>query len=237
MDKHETRAPALNLSDRLYQRLSEQILQGNLPPGARLPSERTLATQESLSREMVRGALSRLQAEGMIDTAPGRASRVRNLLAPHLQLPLEGLGDDLAFQLQVMEARALLEGEAAWYAAQRASDAQLAEISAEYARMQARSQGETTLSKAKADLRFHMLIAEASHNLLLISFSQLFYERYFNAIYGVLSRTLKRSGRYPEGIRGQHAAIHQALQQRDADAARRRAREHILYTRDLLSNG
>ncbi len=34
--------------------------------------------------------------------------------------------------------------------------------------------GETTLEKAKEDLRFHMMIAESSHHLLIISFSQLF---------------------------------------------------------------
>ncbi|MFC6671806.1 FCD domain-containing protein [Marinobacterium aestuariivivens] len=105
----------------------------------------------------------------------------------------------------------------------------------EYQRMARRSEGETTLSKAKADLTFHLMIAESSHNLLLISFSQLFYSRFFNAIYGVLDRTLKRYGRYPDGIRGQHAAIHQALMARDADAARARATEHILYTCRLLA--
>jgi DNA-binding FadR family transcriptional regulator len=230
---HETTG-AGGRSETLYRHLREQIVSAALPPGARLPSERALAREQGLSREMVRGALSRLEAGGLITSAQGRASRVRNLLEPHLQLPLEGLGDDLDFQLQVMEVRALLEGECAWYAAQRASDAQLDALAEEYARMHAREQGETTLSKARADLRFHMLIAESSHNLLLISFSQLFYARYFNAIYGVLSRTLKKFGRYPEGIRSHHAGIHRALQARDAETARRIAREHILYTRALL---
>ncbi|MDX2424139.1 MAG: FCD domain-containing protein, partial [Amphritea sp.] len=88
----------------------------------------------------------------------------------------------------------------------------------------------------KEDLRFHMMIAESSHHLLIIAFSQLFYTRFFNAIYGVLSRTLKTSGRYPEGIRAQHGAIHQAIMNRDAEAARRAASEHILYTRRHLDN-
>lgn len=221
-------------SERLYQDLLEAIATGRLLPGERLAGERTLAQQQGMSRQMVRQALSRLEAAGFVDSAQGRASRVNNLLAPHLQLPLEGLGDDPAFQLQVMEVRALLEGECAWYAARRASDAELAALAQEYGRMHAREQGETTLAKARADLRFHMLIAESSHHLLLIAFSQLFYERYFNAIYGVLSRTLKRHGRYPEGIRAQHAAIHRALQARDGDSARRGAREHVLYTASLL---
>jgi len=220
--------------ERLYRRLLQCIAQGELLPGSRLAGERTLAREQGVSRQLVRQALARLQAGGFIDSAQGRACRVNNLVAPHLKLPLEGIGDDLAFQRQVMEVRALLEGECAWYAAQRASEAQLQALAEEYERMRAREQGETTLAKAKADLRFHMLIAESSHHLLLIAFSQLFYERYFNAIHGVLSRTLKHFGRYPDGIGSQHARIHRALQARDAEAARQCAREHVLYTASLL---
>ncbi|MBS98364.1 MAG: GntR family transcriptional regulator [Oceanospirillaceae bacterium] len=221
--------------ERLYTALLKQIAEIDLAPGEKLPSERVIAQEQSISRESVREAFSRLQAEGLIESAPGRASRGCNLLSPHLQLPLEGLGDDLDFQLQVMEVRALLEGECAWYAAQRANVQELEALAQEYARMHARAKQETTLARARADLQFHMLIARSSHNLLLVSFSQLFYERYFNAIYGVLSRTLKKFGRYPQGIRGQHAQIHRAIQARDADGARRIAREHILYTRGLLA--
>lgn len=218
----------------LATRLRDQIRDGAILPDSLLPSERHLARQYGLSRATVREVIRTLELEGLVDTRQGDGSRCRNLLESHFRMPLEGIGDDLAFQLQVMEMRAVLEGESAWYCAQRASDAQLEQIDLEYGRMQQRSEGETTLDKAKADLRFHTMIAESSHNLLLISFSQLFYSRFFNAIYGVLSRTLKRYGRYPDGIRAQHAAIHQALMTRDAETARRAATEHILYTRRLL---
>jgi len=79
------------------------------------------------------------------------------------------------------------------------------------------------------------MIAEASHNLLVISFSQIFYNRYFNAIYGVLDRTLKKFGRYPDGISAQHTQIYQALLNRDADQAKKVAVEHIDYTRRQLA--
>lgn len=222
-------------SDALYDALLGAIARAELAPGERLPSERQLAAEQGLSREMVRKATTRLQAAGFVDVSQGRANRVTNLLQPHLSLPLEGLGDDLAFQLQVMEVRAFLEGECAWYAAARASEEELGWLAEEYGRLYERGQRETTLARAKADLQFHTLIARYSHHLLLVSFSQLFYERYFNAIYGVLSRTLKKFGRYPEGIRSQHADIHRAIQARDAATARRVAREHILYTRSLLA--
>lgn len=219
----------------LTARLSTEILDGVIAPGALLPSERRLAAEFELSRATVREAVRALELRGLVETRQGDGSRVRNLLEPHFEMPA-GQADSLSLQLQVLEVRAALEGEAAYYCALRASDEELARIDEEYRRMVRRSEGDTTLNKAKADLTFHLMIAEASHNLLLVSFTQLFYSRFFNAIYGVLSRTLKRFGRYPDGIRAQHAGIHQALMARDAEIARERAVEHILYTRNLLES-
>lgn len=100
--------------------------------------------------------------------------------------------------------------------------------------MSQRHQGGTTLHQAKADLTFHMQIADHCHNLLLISISQILYSRYFNAIYAVLLQNFKKRGRYPEQIGAQHQQIFQAIMARDPQAARTAAREHIAYTRGLL---
>ncbi|MEH6576583.1 MAG: FCD domain-containing protein [Amphritea sp.] len=222
------------LSNDLLQDLKELLYGGDLLPGDALMSQRKMAEHYQVSRSTVREAVVQLESEGFIDVQHGGKTRCSNLLEPYFDLPPEGLGDNLEFQLQVMEVRAMLEGEAAYYAALRASDEQLQALDREYQLMRQRGQGDTTLSKAKDDLRFHMMIAESSHHLLIISFSQIFYSRFFNAIYGVLSRTLKKYGRYPDGIRSQHSVIHQTIMHRDADAARNAAIEHILYTRRHL---
>ncbi len=230
---------ALALIMKLQYELERLLLDGDWVPGQPLPSERALMERFSVSRGSVREALAGLRETGVIQTQQGGRSRCHNLLEQHLELPLHGRGEDIEFQLQIMEARAVLEGEAAWFAAQRATDEELVRLAQEFDQMRARSQAksgraDSTLEKAKADLQFHMLIAESSHHMIVCSFSQLFYSRYFNAIYSVLSRTLSRLGRYPDGIARQHAAINRALQERDACAAREHARAHILYTRDLL---
>lgn len=224
----------MDKAQQLRVKLSRGILDGTFLPGELLPSQRSLAQTCGVSRATVREAITQLELAGLIQTRQGDGSRCLNLLEPHFQMPSVGTADALAFQLQVLEMRAALEGEAAYHCALRASDEELARIDLEYGCMALRSEGQTTLAKAKADLKFHMMIAQSSHHLLLISFSQLFYNRFFNAIYGVLNRTLKRFGRYPDGIRAQHAAIHQALMARDAPQARVLATEHILYTRQLL---
>lgn len=226
-----------SLSENLLLSLKESLYSGELLPGAELQSQRRMSESYGMSRSTVREAIGQLEAEGYIDIRHGGKTRVNNLLEPHFNMPLEGiggLGDTPEFQRQVLDVRAMLEGEAAFYAASRATDQQLQALDQEYQLMQQRGQRETTLEKAKEDLRFHMMIAESSHHLLIISFSQLFYTRFFNAIYGVLDRTLKRFGRYPDGIRLQHSAIHQAIMARDADTARKTAVEHILYTRRHL---
>lgn len=224
----------LNLSQELSRALQSQILFGDFCPGSKLPSQRQLVEQYDVSRATVREAIQDLELKGVVKTYHGGGSVCANLLEAHFNMPEELGSENYDFQIQVMEMRAALEGEAAFYAAIRATDEQLEKITQEYLAMQERNTGHTTLSKAKADLRFHMMIAEASHNLLVISFSQIFYNRYFNAIYGVLDRTLRKYGRYPDGISGQHTQIYTALINRDADLAKKVAIEHIEYTRRKL---
>lgn len=214
--------------------LRRDILSGYYVPGSAIASERSLVNQSGLSRSTVREVIKTLELDGLITTRHGGRSLCNNLLEGRVEMPIEGAGDRLEFQLQVMEVRAFLEGEAAFFTALRATDQQLLAIEEEFMRMQKRNQGETTLEKAKADLNFHMLIAESCHHLLVTSFSQLFYARYFNAIYGVLHRTLSKFGRYPDGIRQQHEHIFHAIKRRDPEEAKSVAREHILYTRRLL---
>jgi len=222
------------LSQYLVNLFEEQLLSGDFLPGQMLPSQRVLSDKYSVSRATVREAVQSLELSGLISTRQGARARCVNLLDPFLDMPKETTTQGINFLLQVMEMRAVLEGEAAFYAAQRATAEQLQKIDAEFQAMRLRSSGTTTLHKAKADLRFHTLIAESSHHLLVISFSQLFYTRYFNAIYSVLDLTLKKFGRYPDRIASQHANIHQAIMQRNQQQARVAATDHILYTRDLL---
>jgi DNA-binding FadR family transcriptional regulator len=175
--------------------LRQEIISGSIIPGQVLPSQRQLVDKFCLARSSVREVVQKLELDGLISTAHGGRSICQNVMAQYIDMPVEGVGDNLTFQLQVMEARAFLEGEAAYFAALRATDQQLEDIAREFERMQVRSKGLTTLDKAKADLRFHTMIAESSHHVLITSFSQLFYNRYFNAIYGVHNRTLIKFGR------------------------------------------
>ncbi len=222
-------------TEALYRTLLHPLASGEVRPGERLASERDLARAHGVSRDTINRALTQLAADGFLERSAGRRAVYAN--------PFAALADDIPPEFNpsvehlkaVLLLRAELESQAAYYCAQRASAEELLEIDREFARMCKRREGETTLTKAKADLKFHTLIAESSHNLPVTGLSQIFYARFFGAIYTVLDLTLKRYGRYPEGIASQHNAIHAALLARDADKAALAAREHVLYTRSILS--
>lgn len=229
--------------------LQSDIVSGDIRPGAKLSSQRSMQQQFGVSRSTVREVITELQGLGLIETRHGGGSVCVNLLDQFFQADTDeallsglssGLSPGQSLPVQVLEMREVLEGEAAYYCALRASDDELRLIRDEYDRMTGRGAEETALSsaktlrQAKSDLTFHMLIADNCHHLLVLSLSQILYGRYFNAIYSVLSQTFKRKGRYPELIGSQHRQIYQAIIERDAQAARVAARAHIAYTRGLL---
>ncbi len=227
---------SVRVSDKIAKELQRQVLHGELLPGKKLPSQRNLSLKFSVSRESVREAVTDLQNMGLIDTYHGGGSFCKNLFEGFYELPMRDNDQSShALQLEVMEMREVLEGEAAYFAALRSTTDQRQRLTAEYQRMLERGVGDTTLKTAKADLTFHMMIAESSHHFIVISISQVLYSKYFNAMYGVLSRTFKMSGRYPPKMALQHADIYQAIMDRDADSARNVAQQHIRYTRDQLS--
>tara|TARA_R110002167_G_scaffold158812_2_gene354117 strand:- start:2587 stop:3351 length:765 start_codon:yes stop_codon:yes gene_type:complete len=221
--------------ERLVIAVQRALLNGDIRPGAKLPSQRTMVDQYSVSRSTVREAISQLQAERLIETRHGGGSFCLNLLGPFFDSAAdESQSMPQSLPVQVLEMREMLEGEAAYYCALRATDNELDALKQEYQRMSQRHRGANTLYQAKSDLRFHMHIAENCHNLMLVSISQILYTRYFSAIYAVLSQTFKKCGRYPELIGSQHQSIFQAIMARDPETARNAARAHIAYTRGLL---
>jgi len=74
---------------RLYRRIREGVLNGAIAPGTRLPSARTLAREEGISRNTVESALQQLRAEGFLVRRVGSGTYVRSDIRPALLRPLE----------------------------------------------------------------------------------------------------------------------------------------------------
>jgi DNA-binding FadR family transcriptional regulator len=111
--------------------LRGEILRVQYRPGERLPSERDLSTRFSVSRGVVREALSQLEQQGIIETQPGGV-RVKHLEDASLAIlgPLLALREvpDPELVDQFLEIFSVLTGLTARYALTRANDEQMREL-------------------------------------------------------------------------------------------------------------
>ena len=113
------RKPRTSAADTATQRLRARILSGELPGGAALPGERELSETLGVSRLTLRTALTRLEAEGLVRSSHGAATRVQDfratgglpLLAHLAQLKLEGGQMPLALLRDVLELRRMVAVE------------------------------------------------------------------------------------------------------------------------------
>lgn len=219
----------------LSKQIEHAIITGRWSAGEKLPAQPKLMQEFDVSRTCLREAISLLQMRGLVSVRHGSGCYVENLFEGQFAERLMSLpADDSRSQQMVMEMREVLEGQAVWYACQRASDEELALIDIEFKRMQDRVGRLPVLQRAKADLTYHMLIARYSHNVIVASLSQLLYSRSFNTIYAALSSGMLDAAEDIATIDGQHEELHVSLMRRDGAAALTAAQVHARHTSNLL---
>jgi GntR family transcriptional repressor for pyruvate dehydrogenase complex len=211
--------------EQVADQIEQRILDGELSAGDRLPSERDLSEQFKVSRTVIREAVKALAQKGLVEVHSGKGSfvtnatplAVRNSLNLMLQLGGEGRTLDL------MQVREILEPEIAALAASQISAEEL-----ERMRECVQVMDETLDpdSWTKADLSFHMVLAEATRNLLI--------PQIINAIVDLLWEQrlwigLTKGG--PERGQFHHKRILNAVANQDPDEARKAMHEHLLQVR------
>ncbi|MFW5829230.1 MAG: FadR/GntR family transcriptional regulator [Planctomycetota bacterium] len=155
-------------TDRLFQAMLERIRDGRWPVGSLLPGERKLIEEFGVSRIPLREALSTLRALGLIQTVHGRGSMVQAIDAQVLAclFPLLLSMDGMGSFTHVLEVRLALEGQTAYLAALRCSDADLMALRACHAELRAAIDSDDDDRYVEADREFHQIIARASGNPL-----------------------------------------------------------------------
>ena len=216
------------LSDRTAEHLADLIVAGQWAPGEHLPPEGELITRLGVSRTAYREALSRLEARGLVEVRHGIGTRVadrsREAVADLLSLLLRrsrpATGD-------LLEARRILEVEAAALAAERATAAEVAALDAalEAMRRPTASPDEYTLG----DLRFHLTLALASRNAVLAALA----ESLRSALHELIAATFAVDGRTERRLRD-HERILEAIRTRDAAGAREAVATHLAATERIL---
>ncbi len=151
-----------NLTADLASDLRRRIVDGAIAPGAKLPSENTLISEFGVSRTVVRSALTRLQAEGLVETERGRGSFA---LTPPPDGPQSAGSRPVATledRLWQLEFRIAVESEAAALAARNHTDRQLAAVRKAFEDF--KDSAAHPAHAMKADYEFHRAIAAASGN-------------------------------------------------------------------------
>jgi GntR family transcriptional regulator, transcriptional repressor for pyruvate dehydrogenase complex len=222
-----------SLAHDLVEGIGAQIQGQVLKPGDKLPTESAIMQAYGVSRTVVREALSRLQAAGVVETRHGIGTFVLEARAG------QGFGidpADIATAVDVMavlELRISLETESAGLAAQRRSDDQLQEMRAALDAFEANVGGAG--DAVSPDFRFHLAIANATGN------------RYFADIMSHLGSTLIPRTRinsprvaqedlqqYLRRVNREHEEIYQAIARRDPESARAAMRIHLTNSRERL---
>lgn len=198
-----------DLGSEAYDRLRAAIREGALRPGQRV-TEAELAARLGISRTPVRQALTRLETEGLLSHEPRRGLVVSR--PDHLQV------------VELYAMREVLEATAARFAAQHASEAELAGLARLVEAEAAGPQDSRALSAV--NLRLHTLLHRAAHNrYLLRSLAQL------TDAMALLPTMLGNPARARQSQQ-EHRALLDALLRRDAAAAEAAMRAHLRSAQD-----
>jgi DNA-binding FadR family transcriptional regulator len=216
-------------------RLEELILDGTLPPGEKIPSERQLAERLKLSRPLIREALKELRGRGVIETHHGRGSFVAGMvLSDQGGNALNYLFRDHSRTLyDLLEVREILEGQAAYFAATRASDVDRYRISKAFEAMEVPDTKSEPNINANLDHDFHRTISEASHNPVLVHTLQGLSQLLLNSVLASVNNLYHRPEQKAKIIQ-HHREIYTAIMGRAPEKAREAASRHIREIRASL---
>lgn len=220
------RAP---LADHVYRQLFDQIATGKLKQNTRLPGEHQLAQTYAVSRPVVREALKRLRAGGMIETRHGACSWVTAEKGP--EIPAYAPISNIADLRRCYEFRIAVERETAFLAAQRLNPKTLADIESALALMDVATREH--IHREDADFAFHFAIAVAADNHYLSS-SLLGIRDHIAVVMTLHGKSVLASQRNLEHVFDEHRGIFTAIKEGDAARASRLMEEHLVGSRDRL---
>ncbi len=228
---HKTR-----LSDQIAEQLETMIVEQGLKPEDRLPAERQLAEQLAVSRPSLREAIQKLISKGILTSRRGGGTYVQAVPKAGFVDPLVTLfRENAEYRFDVLEIRHALEGNAAWYAALRATEADKAHIQQCYEEMIAQHGSNDPMDEARADAAFHLSIVEASHNLVSLHVMRGLFDLLQNSISHNLDK-LYTIPRVFEPLKDQHYALMQAVIQGQPEQARQAAEAHLAFVEDSLKS-
>ncbi|MGO1058491.1 FadR/GntR family transcriptional regulator [Planococcus sp. FY231025] len=215
--------------NRLYHEVVNEIFSSiakeNLKPGDKLPSERTIADSLEVSRTTVKEAISVLEANGIVSIKPGVGVFLVNQSKKVIQQEmLDALSPGRHNLAELIELRQAIEGDAAYYAAERMTQAQQKELEARYRALEeAEGNGELAIEE---DYAFHKAILAAANNAMMLDLMEVISEK----VYSFIRQNRMETMLQPAEIRvvmDEHRLIYEAIINKDAQAAKKAMWEHL----------
>lgn len=215
------RIPQSSLVTTVGERIRAVIDTRQLVAGDRLPSETELVEGLGVSRAVVREAIGRLEALGVVTVQRGRGMYVgnRDSLSSCVKLVRTAMAIAPKELRQIVEFRTALECQAARQAAERATPQDLAELAA------IRDELKQAVGQAEGiavDFRFHRKIAEISGNAILWQVMEVVHDYVIEAMARAASEP-----RNAEKIANLHQPILDAIENHDPVAAELAMRAHL----------
>jgi GntR family transcriptional regulator, transcriptional repressor for pyruvate dehydrogenase complex len=205
-----------NLTDRITLMLRNDIVSGKYEPGRQLPTGKQLSDLFGVSITVIREALSRLKSDGLVASRQGKGVFVEHdaRARPFRLASPTGKENSL---LHIFELRMAVEVQAAILAAERRKPSDLKAIAKCLKEMEpSRNSFEQALT---SDIGFHLAIAEATQNPLIVSFMQFLQPHLYESISKARSNSAKKLQTEIIAYKD-HCAIYEAIAASDAHRAR-----------------
>lgn len=222
---------------KIYEEVAEAIYEmirtGQVKPGQRLDSVQQLAENFQVGRSAIREALTSLRAMGLVEMKQGEGTYIKEFETDQITFPLSTAilmnKEDIA---QLLEVRKIIEIGTAAAAAKKRTSHHLEMMEKALEEMKS-AQGNETLGE-KADLEFHLALADAAQNSLLLSL--------MNHVSGLMGETMKETRRVwlfskqttVERLYEEHKEIYEAIKEQDEEKARKLMLVHLENVEAIL---
>ena len=228
--RRKPRTLALELVDSL----GDRIRDGRLQLGDKLPTEAAIMGEFNVSRTVVREAISKLQASGLVETRHGIGTFVLGLgQAPGFKISPEQFST-LRDVIAVLELRIGMETEAAALAAQRRTAANITAMREALNNVVAAV--DAGRDSVAADFQFHLEIARATQNShfaeLMGTLGSMIIPRARLDASAAMAAPDDDRRQYLRRVNGEHESIYDAIVGQDPDAARAAMRTHLANSRE-----
>ncbi|WP_420413725.1 FadR/GntR family transcriptional regulator [Roseibium sp.] len=221
------------LSDKAYENILAKIMDGDIPVGGKLPTEQVLSEELGVSRPVLRQALKQLREDDVVVSRQGSGSYVKRRPEGAVRdfAPVGSIADIQ----RTFEFRAAIEGEAAYLAAERRTDADLKDMQDALSELE-RCIAEGELGVA-ADEVFHAAVCNAADNQYFAAARSSMKSNILTGMNLTRNLSLTKPQDRMRLVQSEHYDIFDAIEARDSDAARTAMRAHVENARKRIFEG